>query len=391
MEEALAVAVSDGIAATVPTTEVIGDLNKIDEHLAGLYRRTAGAEPGSAVPVVRALLHNLIVYACSEEEAEQAANDVSEIAGNHPCRAIIVEAIPPRPGEPPAIVTTVCGITERGDRVLCGEIVTIHATNAADVTGAVVPLLLPDVPVFLWDLGEIPEEDEVFDALVPVADHLLIDSRKFQDLRKGLGLVPRFCPHEGVQCTVTDLAWMSLLPWRELTAQHFDPPAHREYLYDLRRVDVIYARGERDDAPPSAALLIVSWLMERAGLEMESVEPSEGGATAISALQMGKRVEIRVSPTGRSLERGRLGAFVLHGGSQDRIATFVTKNVTMTELVISEDCPGVCLPPMELDLPTQAEAALAALALDRGTRDVIYERCVRIATRLLAERDRQGR
>ena len=42
------------IMVTVPTTEVVTDLVRIDAHLAGLYRRAVGAEePGTPVPVVR--------------------------------------------------------------------------------------------------------------------------------------------------------------------------------------------------------------------------------------------------------------------------------------------------------------------------------------------------
>ncbi len=373
------------MVVTVPTTEVITDFGKVDEHLADLYRRTMGADvPGAPVTVIRALLSNLIVYARTEAEADEAAVNVSEIAGSHPCRAIIVRMQQPRPDESPAIVSAVCGITQRGDRRLCGEIITLHVEPGNnEIPGLVNPLLLADVPVFVWVPGDVPVADEDFEALVPMASHVILDSRRFEDLRTGLGLTSRFCPHEGVECTMSDLSWMSLQPWRELMAQHFDSPSQRQYLAGLERVDVSFARPEREEIPPSPALLLASWFMERTGVMAESAEHLGSGAFVVRARQDDRPVEVHLSPTGRGIPPGRVGAIVARGIHAGQRATFIVKSVSMTGLVVTEECPGVCLVPQVLDLPPQAEPQLAAQAMDAHHHDVVYEAAVGVAGRVL--------
>ena len=368
----------------VPTTEVVTDLARIGDHLATLYRRAAGADGEGATPVVRAILLNLVVFARTQQEADEAALNVSKIAGNHPCRAVILDMTPPQPGEPAGIVTAVCGITERGDRTLCGEIITLNLhPGASEVVGSVMPLLAPDVPVFAWAPGEIPVADADFDDLLRIANHVILDSRRFQNLITGLKLVWRYCPQHDLDCPVTDLAWLSVQPWRELTAQHFDPPGVREYLRELHRVDVNFAKGEREDVPPSAPLLFASWLMARTELKPRRVEHTGTGAFVVECDQDGRSVELHLSPTGRGLEPGRIGAVVVRGSRAGRTATFITKSVSMTGLVVTEECPGVCLPPQELDLPPQSDADLAATALDAVRSDPYYEEALVVAAEVL--------
>jgi glucose-6-phosphate dehydrogenase assembly protein OpcA len=61
---------------------------------------------------------------------------------------------------------------------VCGEQVTIVAAGAAVDTAAsaIEPLVVPDVPVFLW-WKDIPhEEDKLFNRLVELTDRVVIDS-----------------------------------------------------------------------------------------------------------------------------------------------------------------------------------------------------------------------
>lgn len=375
---------NSSLVISVPTTEVVTDLSKVGDHLANLYRRAAGANGEGMTPVVRAILLNLVVFARTQQEADQAALNVSEIAGNHPCRAVVLDMTPPEPGEPAGVVTAVCGITKRGDRTLCGEIITLNLhPGASEVVGSVMPLLAPDVPVFVWVPGEIPEADGDFEDLLRIANHAILDSRRFPSLLSGLKLVWRYCPQHDSQCPATDLAWLSVQPWRELTAQHFDPPGVREYLRELRRVDVSFARGEREDAPPSAPLLFASWFMGRTDLKPRRIEHAGAGAFVVECDQDGRSVEVHLSPTGRGLDPGRIGAVVVRGVLKGQAATFITKSVSMTGLVVTEECPGVCLPPQELNLPQQSEADLAAMALDAVRRDPYYEEALAVAAEVL--------
>lgn len=57
----------------------------------------------------------------------------------------------------------------------------------------------------------------------------------------------------------------------------------------------------------------------------------------------------------------------------------------MTEMVVTEECPGVCLPPQVLDVVPESDAALAARALDANRRDVVYEDVLKMASQVLKE------
>jgi len=383
----------DGLMA-FPTTEIVDDLRKIDNRLTELYKRVAGAAAYLNAPIVRALLLNLIVYARSAEEAEEAALNISEISGTHPCRAIIVDVTPIQhssagKSSKAGIISAVCGITSRGDRTLCGEIITLRLTPRADqVIGSVTPLLIGDVPVVLWIPGDIPQADPDFEALFLMADHVLLDSRRFSNLPAGLNLIPRFCPQKGAKCTSADLSWASIQTWRELIAQHFDPLSMRHYLDKLQRVDVTftdsrYTQSRPEAWLPSAPLFLACWFMLCTGLQPREVERFDRGQFIIHAEQKGRPVEIRLSPTGRELPKGRIGAFVVRGGSPSDTATFIVKSVSTTEIVVTEECPGVCLSPQVLDVVPESDSVLAARALDAERRDVVYEDVLKMAIQLL--------
>lgn len=374
----------DPIVAAVPTTQVVGDLGKVDSHLAALYRQAAGAE--SAVPVVRALLANLVVYTASSDEAEEAALNVSEIAGSHPCRAIVVDTSPAHRDEPGAVVTTVCGITQRGDRRLCGEIIRIHPDQSIgpSIAGQVMPLLVADVPVLVWVAGPIPTGNDGFDELVRIADTLLVDSRTFTDTEMGFASLSGFCGERGGGCVVRDLAWTALEPWMELTAQHFDPPVAREHLGNLSEITVSYAPHASGEAVPISALLFVSWLIDRLQLRVAGVQRTQEGYE-IEARQEDRQVRVRLAGVESQLDPGSLAAVTISGHDGRTSGTFVTSGVLSGELSINQECEGVCLPPQVLELPEQSPAALAARALDADTSSGAYAQALSLARRLLSE------
>jgi len=377
------------IVASVPTTQVVEDLGKVDGYLAALYRQAAGAEGGaSAVPVVRALLFNLIVLAASPGEAEVAALDVSEIAGSHPCRAVVVDVSPARPDEPCAIVTAVCGITQRGDRRLCGEIIRIHPSDSeSGIAGLVMPLLIADVPVFIWLPGAIPVGDPTFDELVGAADTVLVDSRRFGDLLTQYDAMRGLCAAMGADCAIRDLAWTSLEPWMELTAQHFDPAVARAHLAELTDVTVAYTPSDNIGLPPSAPLLFLSWLLYRLALPTKGLRRVDGGYEMVTR-QGDHGVNVRLLAEKSELDPGGMVTVTIRGGHAGATATFVTTGVSGTQLSISQECEGVCLPPEVLELPEQSAAALAARALDARRGDPAYEHALAIARSLLAEVER---
>ena len=244
-----------------------------------------------------------------------------------------------------------------------------------------------------WSSGcpaKFLEDNEGFESLVRVADRMIIDSRRFVDLKDGLMSVPDRCPSGPFGCSVHDLAWTSLMPWRELTAQHFDPLAAREYLRKLARVTVRYAAGERDDAPSCAAVLYTAWLADRTQVRIGRVSRLDSGDYYVEASQEKQPVEIRLVSEDQGYAPGRLNSTTIQCGDENGTASFVTKGISGTELYIADECKGICLPPQVLDISPQSPAALAAQALGSLRRDRLYEEALETGLDILEKAEIRG-
>ena len=127
------------------------------------------------------------------------------------------------------------------------EIVRIRLRGSAAEAPAsvVVPLQLPDLPVFLRWRGPPPFGRRPFEQLTGVADRLIVDSREWDRLPSGLAKLAD-CFNRVV---VSDLAWARMLPWRASLADRW--PA-------IKRAKMVGVVGPRADA-----LLLAAWLETR--------------------------------------------------------------------------------------------------------------------------------
>lgn len=369
----------DGKATAI--TDTCDSLSGIDSCLSGLYNRAMEHE--HALPTVKAVLLNLIIYAADEALAEEAMEHVSQILPSVPCRAIIAEITSSLPAEG-ATVSVMCGISERGDRRLCGEVINVHAVRGT-VTGSVMPLLIPDVPVCLWVLGDIPPEKEDFDDLLRVSSHVIVDSRKFADLNRGLRAVDRLRTGDGGSRIVQDLAWVSLHPWREATAEHFDAPSVRSYLARIQSVGVSYSGSNASPYPESAPLLFAAWLIERTQLKLQHVFHAKDGGFLLDAAQDGDSVNVRVVPEDSRRTVGELLSVAIDCRSDEGLASFATERVSDTELGLTEECREVCLPPKNMEVAPEDDAALVVQALRSYGRDRVLESALEVALKILAQ------
>lgn len=376
----------------VPITQGISDLSEVDSSLSSLYRKTLGETPTSA-PTVRTILLNLVSFSHSYDDTDEAEAVVAQISGSHPCRAVVIDALPPRQGEAESSVSVICGITDRGDRRLCGDVVHLHLhAGKEEAVGSVTPLLVADVPVFLWALGDVPKNYAQFDVVADAADSVIVDSRRFTDLRAGLEMCAELIRPAPAWRTVRDLAWVSMHWWRELTAQHFDPPAARGYARLVSQVSIKYSPHERQAPVPAEPMLFASWLISGLGLAVERVTLDRAAGMVISARHGGGPVELVLSPEDSGYSPGDLVSATIQcdagkpgvTGDPAEPATFVTRGVSPTELSISEECKGLCFPPRVVDTGSRDTSALLSQALDLPRRYQVFEEAFETARDLLA-------
>lgn len=362
-------------------SERVESLSKVDSCLSELYTRAI--EQQGAVPTAKTVLLNLVIYAADAELADSAAEHATEIVSSTSCRTIIAGLSSTKEPEG-ASVSLVCGISERGDKRLCGEVIRLFAPPGS-VTGATMPLLIPDVPVYLWVRGEIPPERDDFADLLRVASHVIIDSRTGPDTAKNLRSEQRLTKAEGEKRVVHDLGWFSIQNWREATAQHFDAPAVRHYLEQIAEVTIRYSGPTDMPSPQSPPLLFAAWLMERTQIVSREVFHSRDDGFRIEAWQHEKPVTIRLVPQAAGSDEGQLLSVVIRCGRGEHAAVFTTESISGTQLSLTEDCRDVCLPPKMIDVPLHGDAALATIALRSYRRDRVFARALESALVLIGQ------
>lgn len=367
-----------------PTTRVIDDLSKVEETVAELYASATEEAGPNTAPVIRTVLANLVVYACGDREAADVTSTIAAVTGSHPCRAIVVQSAADGVTEARGSVSAICAVTERNDRELCGEIISISKPLGVGSTGLVLPLLITDVPLYLWAPCETAFEIEGFVNLMREADHVIVDSRRFHDLKLGLERAMSVCQASDHRCLADDLGWYALLPWREMIAQHFDPPVFRERLDRLVRIEINYAPVPDWPYASAAAMLMAAWLIKQLGLGIREVSPSPDGQLHISATQHDHPVEVSLSPAEPSAPAGSLISVTIQAKDDGQTATFVTKADSAGEVTASMECEGICLPPQVLELPHTSDTTLLHQALDSTTRDETYYETLGVASAIVS-------
>jgi len=320
---------------------------------------------------------NLVVYADREIHARRAASSTSRLADRHPSRAIIVLGDRVREGVDVAVQLHCHVPHEDQTAQICYEQILARVQGDADerVASVVIPLLVPDLPVFLWWTGTPPQDAQRFGDLLELADRLIVDSADFARPDETLPLIADLAAAQRHRTFgVTDLNWTRLTPWRELIASFFDVTAWRPYLDQVVGVRVGFdVDMDGRDIHPSQSLLLVGWLASRLGWQaVESLAPSEaGGLLFRMARGDGAPIAVRVRPRfERGLEPGDTSGVRIQARSREGVlAEFVLKrapdprHVTATIVIDGEtrSTRVVPLPSPEIDELLREELSIVGI------------------------------
>ena len=253
---------------------------------------------------LRSSVLNLIVVT-DEESAEEITTSVSRLAGRYPARAVVFVADPEGESNVDVGLSAFCHARGGGGVQVCAEQITIHAEGppAAHLESFAGPLLIPDLPVFLWYPGAFSPRSPEFAAMAELADRVILDSAggPTEDhetcLRQIAGLV-----EDPATPAIGDLQWVGLSPWRSLLADTFGAPERAGELEKIERVEVLYAPGGEN-----RALLLVGWLASTLGWTPESTTRNGGGRTVeFSGPSGGITVELSPDSPDARLRRIRL-------------------------------------------------------------------------------------
>jgi hypothetical protein len=133
----------------------------------------------------RASVLNLVVVT-NEETAPGVTRVVSELSGRYPSRVVLIVSDPDEEEANLEVgLSAFCGLRRGlpGGNQVCAEQVKIHVEGppARHLESLAGPLLIHDLPVFLWyPNGEVPRSPEC-DGMAALADRLILDSGAADD------------------------------------------------------------------------------------------------------------------------------------------------------------------------------------------------------------------
>lgn len=353
----------------------------LERELARMRRTQGAALADGGQVVARAVVLNLVVHATREVHARRAAATIGRLAQRHPSRAVIVHADrEPPPGLPAQLAMHgLLPATAAGRQVSYEQILIRARGDSAELlASAVIPLLLPDLPVFLWWTGTPPADRRPFDDVLALADRLIVDSADFARPDVTLPVIARLCAAGRGRFGVTDFNWTRITPWRELVAAFFDVPDQRvllEHITGLRVGFAVDADGR--DIHPSQALLLVGWLGSRLGWRPTgALAPSEAGGLFFTMRRSdGAEVQVRVRPRFEpGIAEGDLSGLRLQAERDGRLTEFVVKRVPGTTCALATVAAGGTVASSRtLPLPAPSVTELLGEELTIADSDRIYE------------------
>jgi hypothetical protein len=177
-----------------------------------------------------------------------ATETLAGLAERHPSRTVLLFPDPDAADGLAARVLLQCFDVPGSRRHLCNEVVELRLRGArAEAPASIaLPLVLPDLPIFLRWRGRPDFDSAVFAQLVDIVDRLIVDSSEWPDVPAAYAGLTRVFD----RAAVSDIAWRRTLPWRTAIA-HSWPEL-----------------PDRLVGPPAESALVAGWLSSRADAEI---------------------------------------------------------------------------------------------------------------------------
>ena len=337
-------------------------LHAVNRVLAEMHRemlRSGGIEGGA----VRLSVLNLVAACLDNESADLATQAVGRLGAKHPARAIIIVAHPDGDEQMEADVSLQCSAVD--DAQVCAEQVrlTVGGEAAYHLASVVTPLLVPDIPVYLWLIGSPPLHQAFGQDAVAICERLIIDSGEYVDHAGTLRTLADELDAVGDAISLCDVAWERTRMWRQILAQSFDGEEMRPFVHGITRVDV-ECSGDRVSAQ---TWLVAGWLAGR----LHWPDSDAGPRVAVSA-----RVDDDVS-------EHDLVRIALHcrAGGHEALVTLERRSSALHCLI---DVDGGLTAERAVPVPDLDSIDLVGRLLEGSGEDPVYRTSLRSAAALAA-------
>ena len=348
-----------------------------DRIEAAVRRLWTDAAAGGNNGVLRASVLNLAVVLDEATQLEEVFLTLGELANSHPARAIILAPEPTlTKGQLRTEVSIQCSFLPGYSRHVCTERIVIFADpdTMPALAQTVEALFMDELRRFLWWRRATPPGGALFERLAAKVDHVMIDSRRLPSRPNPFGLI---AAHNN--CSLRDLSWSRLTPWRDILAQVFDPPQMRQHLHQIQHVEIRHVPGP-DGQRINAAVLLAAWLAERLAWTLTG----KGGdhELQLTAPESASPITIVFRPDSRPRYPLHLSAIVLTPtpGAGLHVSIERSQDMQTAQLCMGpSDTPPAC---KVVAMPPMRDPQALARELDFWGRDEVYCHVLPIAHQL---------
>jgi len=262
------------------------DVAHLEKELRSLWTQAEHSDgDGNKQPsVTRACAMNLVLYSTDEDAEFAASNLLDEVIMSHPCRALLAIQRERDKANLEAWVSARCHPANKsGMKQICCEQITVlyegHDNHV--LPSSVSPLLVADLPVYLW--WRTPEINAAaLTHYLSSIDRLVVDSRRSTDVAHYLKDVMEIVHGARDKISVSDLNWRRLLPWRQALAEIFTVGSFGFTSADtdkIKRVEVDFQpRPDQEGTNGLSAqvLMYIGWLADRLNWDVQGEKGTYG-------------------------------------------------------------------------------------------------------------------
>jgi glucose-6-phosphate dehydrogenase assembly protein OpcA len=365
------------------------DVTAVERELRMLWQDSTADQFDEEIVLMRACVANLIIVLSNESGLDELNKTLQELSAVHPNRAIVnVAARHAGDQDIELFVSSFNQSDSKGRKRLSGEEIVLIARGkfVPELPSAALPLLIPDLPTFLWWHDDLEFDDRTFLDFCRAADRLVIDSVDDQNTRTTMFALARlFAQGRQQQLGISDINWARLTSWRGLLASFYDSERCKSPLTRISGVEIDYSASENDPAEVAPqALMILGWLASRLKWELAPDEvQAESGRLRLAVLFDNRRIHVELKRVARpEMKPGRLARVQLNG--QDKTATFaVLRDEQGRHLETQAQIDGCAHPGRILPVRNRSNAHLLGRELEILSNDNIYAEAVQWAANLL--------
>jgi glucose-6-phosphate dehydrogenase assembly protein OpcA len=345
----------------------------------------------------RAATLNLIAATRTQADAARVRRTIAALSDIYPSRATVLIADPGQDtGAAPGMDVSVDLLEQpatRGRPAIVFECVTVDVSteNERQLASIASPLLVPDLPDFLWWAADTADGGSLFSELVGISDRLIVDSATSHHAASAMRTLLGFACAPGEHAALSDFAWGRLTPWRRLTTQFFDDPAMLPILDLIDEATVTYSHSPTHSSGFTGALLYAGWLGSRLNWrtpgELLPVrgDPNVWRATLrAGAAGRQREVTLTLRPTAKLLSASTL-LDVRLAADGGKAGLFTIERLDADEISTTSDSPELPNMVRTVFAPLPDEADLLGEELRDFGRDPVFEAALAFATDMAPE------